>query len=149
MTPEDDVNKDADQESTDETEADLAEDAKGSQEGSDGASAEPDNSTIDFADKAAEALRNLNSNSDDIDQAANAQAQEQQLDSEVDGTDDASATDGDPLGFLDKNPDGSATDPDHPFQPRRPSPKISRSDELSAEERNSGVIGARRTLLRL
>lgn len=107
MTPEDDVNNDTDQNSTHGDEAELAEDA---QKRAKSAASEVENDKTDFAEKAADALRDLNASAnDDIDLAANAQAQDEDT-----GTDDASAsdTDEDPLGFLDKNEDGSVENPD-------------------------------------
>jgi len=113
MTPEDDVNQDADQDSTDDSEAELAEDYQKPQKASDRVASEPEvaveteSAPTDFADKAAEALRDLKSDNvgDDIDEAARAQADDA-------GTDDATAADEDPLGFLDKNADGSVENPD-------------------------------------
>lgn len=125
MTPENDVKKDTDQDSTGNSEAELTEDSQKPQNGHDSAASESEapaaseKPTTDFADKAADALRNLNSSNDgssdegeggdeggdEIDQAANAQAQ-----SEEASTD--SAADEDPLGFLDKNSDGSVDNPD-------------------------------------
>ncbi len=121
MTPEDDVKKDTDQDSTGDSEAELTEDSQKPQNSTDSSDfenktekatekatekvTEKETAPTDFADKAADALRDLNSSNDDIDEAANAQDEDA-------GIDDASDTDEDPLGFLDKNADGSVDNPD-------------------------------------
>ena len=136
MTPEDDVNKDTDQESIDETKPDLVENAKKVQEPSDDVAAESENVAVDFSDKAAEGLRDLNSSTDEVDQSRNAQSQDQLPESEDESTDQASATDEDPLGFLDKNADGSVDNPD---------------DDLQAqlEDANAQIIVQKEQMLRI
>jgi len=104
MTPEDDVKKDTDQDSTENNETEQVEEA---QKPSENETPESEKTSADFADKAADALRDLNSSNDDIDAAAEAQEQ-----SENDAAEDGSDSEDDPLGFLDKNADGSVDNPD-------------------------------------
>jgi len=119
MTPEDDVKKDIDQDSTDNDEADeaglaeQAEQAQDAQKPSGGETAKSEKTATDYADKAADALRDLNSSNEDIDVAANTQDEGEDEDTgEQVATDDVPANDKDPLDFLDKNADGSVENPD-------------------------------------
>jgi len=107
MTPEDDVKKDTDQDSTPSDDVNEVEQSEAAQKSTESQAAEQEKTTAEFADKAADALRDLNSTSDDIDAAADAQDQSQEAQAE----EGADASD-DPLGFLDKNADGSVENPD-------------------------------------
>jgi len=122
MTPEDDVNKDTDQELTENSDADRPEQADDTPKKADSVDASAESKTdsapesqsdktpTDFADKAADALRELNSgkhDKDDIERAASAQEQSAGATAA-----DSEASDNDPLGFLDKNADGEVENPD-------------------------------------